>query len=472
MVTQVTPHIGNIAAASGRAIKEDDTIVNIADILTGTGPWGPIPVTIDGGSTSSQGAINSSSGKTLFHADFSTGIDTLNTWNFIFAEEAITDSLFSSADNSPGLTSIGPADPTKSSVPIFIEGNLPFSDRFILESKNYIKLLQSCTTFIYISGVFSDIAANVLYPTTMAFGFMDNSVETLVQQADWNFDKMDGTGPSELTLDFSKLQTLCINVTQRDTGAIIFGFVVNNIFYPAHIYSATNSASEIDFSTAHLPLRTDASADETNIYYRYGFFNRIFGFYLQATTNVEEDPTYAAQTSLMDCSVVAYGGVYGNFNRKFSAGNDSLISVTTEVPIMSIRASENLGTEINRTVFTIDSIEVSANASDLTNGALIKLLYNGNLSGDSFTSVDANSGVHVDTSASANMGGTLLHSFYIFPNSCKKISFKEEIENFMNRFSLLNVDGNTYGYSMITITAQALNDGVDIGARINWNEVQ
>ena len=74
-------------------------------------------------------------------------------------------------------------------------------------------------------------------------------------QANWNIDKMDGSGLSGVTLDFSKTQILVIDFEWLGVGCVRIGFVVDgNIFY-CHQFNHTNVLSNVYMSTPNLPLR-------------------------------------------------------------------------------------------------------------------------------------------------------------------------------------------------------------------------
>jgi len=74
-------------------------------------------------------------------------------------------------------------------------------------------------------------------------------------QANWNIDKMDGTGLSGVTLDFSKSQILVIDFEWLGVGCVRVGFVIDgNIFY-CHQFNHANNISGVYMSTPNLPLR-------------------------------------------------------------------------------------------------------------------------------------------------------------------------------------------------------------------------
>jgi len=79
-------------------------------------------------------------------------------------------------------------------------------------------------------------------------------VDTMIAQADWNIDKMDGTGDSGITLDFSKSQILLIDFEWLGVGRVRMGFVVDGIPYYSHQFLHTNVLSNVYMSTPNLPI--------------------------------------------------------------------------------------------------------------------------------------------------------------------------------------------------------------------------
>ena len=80
-------------------------------------------------------------------------------------------------------------------------------------------------------------------------------VETTVNQADWNVDKLDGTGPSGITLDISKAQIFWMDIEWLGLGTVRLGFVINGIFVHCHSFQHANVIAGTYITTACLPLR-------------------------------------------------------------------------------------------------------------------------------------------------------------------------------------------------------------------------
>lgn len=86
-------------------------------------------------------------------------------------------------------------------------------------------------------------------------------VDTAVAQAAWNIDPMDGTGPSGLTIDFTKIQNFIIDY--QWFGTVRFGFNVGGTFYYCHASQNANLTTLVFMSTPNLPIRYEISNDGT-----------------------------------------------------------------------------------------------------------------------------------------------------------------------------------------------------------------
>jgi hypothetical protein len=79
--------------------------------------------------------------------------------------------------------------------------------------------------------------------------------ETPVAQADWNGDKLDGTGLSGLTLDMSKAQIFWMDIEWLGVGTVRLGFIINGQFILCHSFHHANLITSTYITTASLPLR-------------------------------------------------------------------------------------------------------------------------------------------------------------------------------------------------------------------------
>lgn len=79
-------------------------------------------------------------------------------------------------------------------------------------------------------------------------------VNTSIAQADWNVDKLDGTGKSGITLDVTKSQILFMDYEWLGVGSVRTGFVIDGQFIVAHVFHNANINPSVYMRTACLPV--------------------------------------------------------------------------------------------------------------------------------------------------------------------------------------------------------------------------
>jgi hypothetical protein len=80
-------------------------------------------------------------------------------------------------------------------------------------------------------------------------------VNTPVAQASWNVDPLNGSGPSGITIDFTKAQILFMDLEWLGVGTVRIGFVIDGNFYVCHKFHHANVIASTYITTASLPLR-------------------------------------------------------------------------------------------------------------------------------------------------------------------------------------------------------------------------
>lgn len=76
-----------------------------------------------------------------------------------------------------------------------------------------------------------------------------------VAQAAWNLDRMDGTGPSGVTLDWTKAQIMEIDLQALYVGRVRIGFTVNGITHYVHQFLHSNLITVPYITNANRPIR-------------------------------------------------------------------------------------------------------------------------------------------------------------------------------------------------------------------------
>jgi len=84
-------------------------------------------------------------------------------------------------------------------------------------------------------------------------------VNNRVVQYDWNYDRFDGTGPSGVTLDFSKTQILVVDYQWLGVGRVRIGFDIDGEILPAHQFLNANRLTVPYMGKGTLPVRFEIS---------------------------------------------------------------------------------------------------------------------------------------------------------------------------------------------------------------------
>lgn len=264
-------------------------------------------------------------------------------------------------------------------------------------------------------------------------------VNTVVNQEDWNVDPMDGTGPSGITLDFSKSQIMWHDLEWLGVGTVRVGFVVNGIFYPVQYWNHANIITTTYMTTACLPVRAE----------------------ITATAGLAS----AATHTLICTSVISEGG-YQLYGRTLSVGH----ALSTPVrlpnnqsmkPVLSIRLkSTRLQAIVLPTNFSFSPVGQSIFKYQIYTGAVT--------TGGSWVSAGTDSSVEYNLAPTALSSGTPSDtSFLVSSNqssaapSLAETPFQYQLER--NPFT-----GVAYEF---VIMASTTGTNQDVYASMGWEEV-
>jgi hypothetical protein len=223
--------------------------------------------------------------------------------------------------------------------------------------------------------------------TTKAFvmrtyvgGSVDNTTRR-VEQANWNGDKLDGTGPSGLTLDLTKPQILWMDFEWLGIGNVRCGFIINGQYIVCHTYQTANVyGTSVYMTTAILPVRYEIT-----------------------NTAATADASYLKQIC---SSVMSEGGLEPASIDHVAQRTTALTGVgTTLLPLVSIRlASTALGA-----IVLPSAVKVIPTSAD---NFEIQLVKNATLTGASYNAVASDANVEFDVAATAMTGGTIVQIDY------------------------------------------------------------
>jgi hypothetical protein len=112
-------------------------------------------------------------------------------------------------------------------------------------------------------GYFDDLNGVFFQVSSSGFAVVRRSstsgspVDEVISQADFNQDKLDGTGSSGITLDITKQNLYVIDFSWFGTNIIRFSVVINGKLIPFHIINSANTLSVPWSQTGQLPMRLE-----------------------------------------------------------------------------------------------------------------------------------------------------------------------------------------------------------------------
>lgn len=258
---------------------------------------------------------------------------------------------------------------------------------FVMDSSTSVNLTQSVGYFNASNGVFFKRTGStnsfVLRSSSTPTPGTPSDVRT-VNQADWNGDKLDGTGASGLTLDPSKAQILWMDFEWLGVGSVRCGFIIDGTYITCHTFDNANEITSVYMTTAILPVR----------------------YSITSTT-----AAVAASMKAICCSVISDGGFEQTSIDHVARRTTVFTNIDTAAtfyPIVSIRmASGRTGSVVlpNRTQFL-----------PLTNQNYeVVLLKNPTLTGATWAAtVPSDSNVEFDVAATAiSSVGTIAQTDYV-----------------------------------------------------------
>jgi len=298
-------------------------------------------------------------------------------------------------------------------------------------------------------GYYGDDNGFYLEQANSAVAFVERSIvtgsviNTPVLQANWNGDKLNGTGPSGLTLDLTKAQIYWMDLEWLGVGSVRMGFVINGQFIVCHTFNHANIITSTYITTASLPLR-------------YEIFNTA--------------GTSGASTLKQVCSTVISEGGYELAGLQQSAGTLITAARTfavagTYYPIVSIRLkSTRLDAVVIVTAISLLGIGNGKNYQ-------WRIVASATTTGGSWIDAGVNSAVQYNLTGTGASGGRILASGFV--NSSNQGSpsiniLKEAL--FANQLERDGLTGTPYEIVIETAVATT-SGGEGAFASIDWEEI-
>lgn len=89
-------------------------------------------------------------------------------------------------------------------------------------------------------------------------------VNNRIERQNWNSDPFDGSGKSNIMIDFSKSQIFVIDFEWLGVGCVRCSFVIDGKLHLAHIFRHTNIINSVYMSSPNLPLRYEIMKTKCN----------------------------------------------------------------------------------------------------------------------------------------------------------------------------------------------------------------
>lgn len=294
---------------------------------------------------------------------------------------------------------------------------------FVMDSGN---ATQRVGIFYELNGLFIERSGGVTY-----FVKRNDGTDTQVPQTQWNIDKMDGLGPSKLTLDMAKVQILWIDLEWLGAGSVRFGFCINGEFIPCHVMNHANIIDSVYMTTAILPVRYEISG--------------------------------TAGTLKQICSTVISEGGYEPRNPFIiqqrgttTADSVTLSNAGTVYPIISLRLrSDRL---YSLAVFKQADIYVNSTSD----GIAWYIIANSTLTGANWTNHPIGAMTQFDISATNLSGGRIVNGGYIVSRGTLQF----------DPLNAVPIGQQNFGTSEIfTLAASGFSNNLKIAAKIGWYEI-
>lgn len=390
-------------------------------------------------STDAFGRLRSSTPLTIFdsshrYADnnlWATSVATSGTSTFN-ADQGLVDLAVTSASGSQVLretTKVFPYQPGKS---------LLVMTTFVMAPAK-TNLRQRVGYFGAQNGFYVQLDGSTLSFVERSF-VTGSVVSSPVVQSSWNGDKLDGTGPSGLTLDIAKSQILWMDLEWLGVGSVRLGFVINGRFVLCHTFHHANLVASTYITTASLPLRYEI-------------------------TNT--GATSGSSTLKQICSTVISEGGYELSGLQQAVGvpvgtSRTLGATDVQTPIVSLRLKAT----------RLDAIVILTAISVLGTGNGTNFNWNVNASGtvSGGTWVDAG----VNSSVEYNLGGTIsggrvLASGYLH-SSNQGASSVDILKEALFKFQLERNSFTSTPFNL-SLTAAGGGSGQGIFGSMDWEEV-
>lgn len=332
------------------------------------------------------------------------------------------------------------------------------TDSITVQTKRYLRYNPGISYQIMVSGIIGAKKTNV----RQRWGYFDTNdglffeqtatdlavvsrtstsgspVDTRILQANWNLDKLDGTGSSGVNLDTTKQNVYVVDFVWQGGGRVRFGIMYGQgiVYFHQIINANINTAPYL--RSPSKPGR----AELTNLGVTVG------------TTNMD----IVCVVALRETSDKPFVSFQTSASRGITA-----VTVSTIKPLISLRPKATFNSITNRVPISAQSINVQCNQQ----AVLVQIYLNATLTGASYVSAGTNSAAEYDVSATVVSGGTLILETYVAAANNANLNLVS-----LTDLSILGLDIAGSVQDTLTVTATSLAGNTSTWAAIEWEEFQ
>jgi hypothetical protein len=269
--------------------------------------------------------------------------------------------------------------------------------------------------------------------------------EVRVPQSEWNIDKLDGFGPSDVVLDLTKAQIFFIEMDSIGIGSVRMGFAIDGYFLVAHQFNHANHIDTVYMTTVTLPVRYEI-------------------------TNTGATDSVSAQKQI-STAVISNGGYFKPV--RLVNATRALVTVTDDYyPLVSFRMVSGR----TDSVIVPDGIELSPTPTTTLAGeegdqwqwALYK---NATITGGTWNTVAPSNNAEANVTATSMSGGELIiSSFFSSTNSGLPNLTTTEDRNWALQLGRTNADVPVS--DVYTLAARVITGTGTVKGSFSWEDLR
>lgn len=264
-------------------------------------------------------------------------------------------------------------------------------------------------------------------------------VETRVSQSEWNTDKFDGDGPSDIVIDFTKAQILFSEYEWLGVGCVRIGFSHDGYFLTAHQFNNANYKDSVYMTTASLPVRYE----------------------------IENTGATSSSSSMKQiCATVISNGGYQRHTENWAAVRSTSVNISSDFyPVASIRMSSGR----TDSVIIPSAVDILPTSQGNYQWALVR---NATITGGTWvTHTDSTGNVEYNITATSMTGGIPVETGFIGASNQSNayIHLNEGLARWDLQLGRTNADTPTS--DTVTVAVRSLGGTQGVAGSISWTDL-